>query len=217
MTAAKPMSRSVHLANRWVLATHNEGKVAEFNTLFAPLGISLVSAASLQLAEPEETGSTFAQNAALKSHAAVNATHMPSLADDSGIVIPALKGAPGIYSARWAGPNKDFSAAMQRVQNELGEAAQGANASFICVLSLAWENASGGVESVEFEGEISGTLTFPPRGARGFGYDPIFVPHGSDRTFAEYDAAEKHRISHRARALEKLLDSLQHHFILTHS
>lgn len=185
-----------------VVATHNQGKAKEIEALLAPYGIEILSAAKLGLPEPEETGSTFHENAEIKSLAAAVASNLPALADDSGIVIPALGGAPGIYSARWAGPEKDFSAAMTRVEEELKKsAANDFSAYFVCVLSLSWPD--GHTES--FEGRIYGTLTFPPKGAGGFGYDPIFIPEGYDETFAELDFALKHSISHRARAFEKLI------------
>jgi XTP/dITP diphosphohydrolase len=187
--------------SRLVIASHNPGKVAEIAALLAPSGISTVSAASLGLREPEETGDSFEANAALKARAAAEAGGMPALADDSGLVVPALGGAPGIYSARWAGPAKDFGTAMGRVHRELGQKHRGA--SFVAVLALVWPDG----ETELFRGEVAGTLTWPPRGDRGFGYDPMFIPLGGTYTFGETDPAEKHRISHRARAFAKLVEA----------
>lgn len=186
-----------------VVASHNPGKVREIRDLLAPFGIETKGASELGLPEPEETGSTFAENAALKARAAAEASGLPSLADDSGLAVAALNGAPGIYSARWAGEKKNFSFAMARVQREL----QGKNdhtAKFVCALALAEPDG----EMQIFEGEVHGTLTFPPRGNKGFGYDPIFVAEGMKETFGEIDPALKHSISHRARAFEKLVKSL---------
>ena len=185
------------LYDRLVIASHNPGKVDEIVALLAPFD---VAAASLGIPVPEETGNTFEANAALKARAAVEAAGLPALADDSGLVVPALGGAPGIYSARWAGPAKNFLVAMERVNRELGDGDR--SASFVAVLALAWPD--GHVEV--FRGEVSGTLTWPPRGDRGFGYDPMFIPVGGALTFGELDPAEKHRISHRARAFAKLVE-----------
>ena len=187
------------LHDRLVIASHNPGKVDEIVALLAPFDAAVVAAASLGIPEPEETGNTFEANAALKARAAVEAAGLPALADDSGLVVPALGGAPGIYSARWAGPAKNFRVAMERVNRELGDGDR--SASFVAVLALAWPD--GHVEV--FRGEVSGTLTWPPRGDRGFGYDPMFIPVGGALTFGELDPAEKHRISHRARAFAKLV------------
>lgn len=188
----------VSLGGKLVVASHNLGKVVEIAALLAPFGIETISAQSLGLVEPEETGDSFEANAALKTHAAADAARLPALADDSGLVVPALGGAPGIYSARWAGPNKDFGAAMTQVERELGERDRAAK--FVAVLALAWPD---GYEEL-FRGEVTGRLVWPPRGDKGFGYDPMFVPEGDGRTFGEIDPAEKHRISHRARAFAKL-------------
>lgn len=191
-----------------IVASHNEGKVREIRALLAPLGFTVASAAERNLPEPEETGETFEANAALKARAAALATGTLSLADDSGLAVPGLGGAPGIYSARWAGERKDFSLAMQRVADELrarGIEPEGAPAYFVCVLALAEGN--GDVTCVR--GEVHGRLTFPARGARGFGYDPIFIADGYDATFGEIDPEEKHRISHRAHAFAALLDHLR--------
>ena len=183
---------------RLVVASHNPGKVEEISALLAPFSVEAVSAGSLGLPEPEETGESFEANAALKARAAAEASGLPALADDSGLVVPALGGAPGIYSARWAGPAKDFRLAMERVQRELGD--QDRAAFFVAVLALASPEG----EVALFRGEVAGHLVWPPRGERGFGYDPMFVPLGDTRTFGEIEPAEKHRISHRARAFAKL-------------
>jgi XTP/dITP diphosphohydrolase len=181
-----------------VIASHNSGKVEEIATLLAPFRIRVVSAAALGVPEPEETGNSFSANAILKARACAAITHRPSLADDSGLVVPALDGAPGIYSARWAGASRDFSAAMLRVHTALGERERRAH--FICVLALAWPD--GDVEC--FEGRIDGTLVWPPRGERGFGYDPMFQPDGHTETFGEMAPDAKHAISHRAHAFAHL-------------
>lgn len=192
----------MNLPRTLVVASHNPGKVREINDLLAPLGIETKGAAELGLNEPEETGTTFAANAELKARAAADTSGLPALADDSGLAVTALEGAPGIYSARWAGPSKDFSLAMARVENELEErGAADRSAKFVCALALAQPHGACDV----FEGDIRGHIVFPPRGTRGFGYDPIFVAEGMDRTFGEIDPAVKHGMSHRARALAKLL------------
>jgi len=185
-----------------VIASHNEGKVREIRELLSLYGLVVKSAAELQLPEPEETGATFADNAALKAKAAADASGFLALADDSGLVVNALDGAPGIYSARWAGPQKDFGAAMARVQRELAErGARDASAKFVCALALAKPNGNTEV----YDGEVHGHLEFPPRGSKGFGYDPIFVPAGLAQTFGEIEPAQKHAMSHRARAFEKFV------------
>jgi XTP/dITP diphosphohydrolase len=185
----------------WVLASHNPGKVKELEALLAPRGLAVLGAGALGLPEPEETETSFSGNARLKAEAAARASGRVSLADDSGLSVNALGGAPGVYSARWAGPDKDFAAAMARVRREL-EAAGASDyaARFVCVLALAHPDG----ETRLYEGEVHGTLTFPPRGDQGFGYDPIFIPEGNDRTFAEMDAAAKRAMSHRARAFAAL-------------
>ena len=183
-----------------VIASHNPGKVGEIADLLQPHGVEILSAADLSLPEPEETGETFQANAELKALAAATAASLPALADDSGVSVDALGGAPGIYSARWAGPKKDFAMAMQRVERQLGHDAD-RRAHFVCVLSLAWPD--GHVDS--FEGQVHGRLVWPPRGDRGFGYDPIFLPDGRSQTFGEMDPAGKHAISHRAEAFRKLI------------
>ena len=186
--------------DRLVIASHNEGKVAEIRELLAGLGGDVVSAAELNLDEPEETGDSFEANALLKAHAAVEGAGLPVLADDSGLAVEALGGAPGIRSARWAGPDRDFSAAMARVERELADHTN-RRAAFVSVLAIAWPSG----EAHCFEGRIEGTLTFPPRGDRGFGYDPIFIPDGYAITFGEMDPTEKTAISHRALAFAKLV------------
>lgn len=185
-----------------VIATHNEGKVRELAELFAPLGIATLSAGALGLKEPEETGDSFAENAKIKAEAATAGSGMLAVADDSGLEVTALGGAPGIHSARWGGPNKDFSLAMERINRELealGTADRRAN--FVCALALAQPAG----ETLVFTGKVDGTLVWPPRGTRGFGYDPIFVPEGYTETFGEMDPALKNDLSHRMRAFEKLM------------
>ena len=187
---------------RLMIASHNAGKVAEIADFLAGRGVAVVSAGELGLPEPEETGETFADNAKLKAVAAAQGSGLPALADDSGLCVHGLDDAPGIYSARWAGPGKDFTHAMERVRVALGDNAD-RSARFVCVLALAWPDGHCEV----LEGRVDGFLTFPPRGDKGFGYDPIFVPVGDARTFAEMDPAEKHGMSHRARAFRLLLDA----------
>src|SRR5215469_4064005 len=186
--------------DRLVIATHNPGKRAEIAALLAPFGVGAIGAAELGLPEPEETGTTFESNAALKALAAANASGLPALADDSGLVVPALDGAPGVYSARWAGPGRDFARAMTLVEERLAERSD-RRAMFVAALALAWPD--GHVEC--FRGEAHGALVFPPRGNRGFGYDPIFLPEGGTLTFGEMAPEEKHAISHRADAFRKLV------------
>lgn len=181
-----------------VIATHNGGKLIEMADLLRPFAIDAVSAGALGLAEPEETGATFEANAALKARAATAASGLPALADDSGLVVAGLCGAPGIYSARWA-VNKDFAPAMARVERELGDNPD-RRASFVAVLALAWPD--GHLES--FRGEVHGSVVFPPRGTRGFGYDPIFLPAGASETFGELDGTARMRISHRMVAFRQL-------------
>ena len=190
-------------AARLIVASHNAGKVREIAALLGPLGIEAAGASTLGLAEPEETGDTFIANAQLKARAAADASGEPALADDSGLVVPALDGAPGIYSARWAGPGKDFRVAIARIEAELaarGHETGGAAAYFVCALSLGWPDG----HCANVEGRVDGTLTFPPRGQHGFGYDPIFVPDGHGRTFGEMLPEEKQPLTHRARAFEQL-------------
>jgi XTP/dITP diphosphohydrolase len=182
-----------------VIASHNQGKIVEIGALLAPYRVEALGAATLGLPEPEETEPTFEGNAALKARAAAKATGLPALADDSGLVVPALEGAPGIYSARWAGPDRDFTLAMKRVHDELG--AKDTSAFFVSVLALTWPN--GGEEL--FRGEVHGALSWPPRGENGFGYDPMFIPDGYLQTFGELPHAVKYAIDHRARAFQKLV------------
>jgi len=187
-----------------VVASHNPGKVREIKALLGPHGIEAISAGSLGLPEPEETGLTFAANAQIKALASAKASRHAALADDSGLCVDALDGAPGIYSARWAGPTKDFRIAMNRIHDELRHKGLSTRAAkFVCALCVALPNG----EHQTFEGEVHGHLSFPPRGERGFGYDPIFVANGMEESFAEIDPAKKHAMSHRARAFEKLLHS----------
>ncbi len=186
--------------DRLVIASHNRGKVGEISALLRPLRIDTIAASSLGIPEPEETGESFEANAELKARAAAKASGLPALADDSGLVVLALGGAPGIYSARWSGPAKDFGSAMARVHRELGD--QSRLARFVAVLALAWPE--GDLEL--FRGEVAGSLVWPPRGELGFGYDPMFAPAGGQATFGEIAPAEKHRISHRARAFAKLVE-----------
>lgn len=183
-----------------IVASHNQGKVREIRDLLAPFKATVLSAADLGLPEPDETGTTFIANAELKARAAALTAGKPALSDDSGLVVEALDGAPGIYSARWAGPSKDFVLAMTRIERELG-AHPNRRAKFVCALSLAWPD--GHCET--FEGEVRGALTFPPRGGKGFGYDPIFIADGHSVTFAEMEPAAKHAISHRADAFRQLV------------
>jgi XTP/dITP diphosphohydrolase len=190
--------------HRLVIASHNPGKVEEIAALLAPFAVETIPAGALGIPEPEETEDSFEANAALKARAAAEASGQPALADDSGLVVPALGGAPGIYSARWAGPAKDFQVAMERVHREVGD--KDRNARFVAVLALAFP----GDREELFRGEVEGSLTWPPRGDRGFGYDPIFVPQGATLTFGEIDPVEKHRISHRARAFAKLVERYFH-------
>jgi XTP/dITP diphosphohydrolase len=199
------------LAGRVVIATHNRGKLREMREMLAPYGIEAVSAAELGLGEPEETGASFRDNARIKARAAANAAKLPAFADDSGLAVDALGGAPGIHSARWAGDDKNFTRAMETIESMLRD--HGADspalrqAQFVSALCVAWPD--GHLE--EFEGTVEGTLVSPPRGAAGFGYDPMFLPGGHDRTFGEMTGDEKHGLppkgqglSHRARAFLKL-------------
>lgn len=186
-----------------VIASHNPGKVREIAALLGPYGLDVVSADALGLPEPEETGTTFIANAELKARAAADLSGYPALADDSGLCVEALGGEPGIFSARWAGPAKDFREAMRRVEMNLQEKGPdiGRDAHFICALSLAWPD--GHIES--FEGRVDGVLVWPPRGDKGFGYDAMFQPLGHDITFGEMDPDAKHAMSHRADAFAQLV------------
>jgi XTP/dITP diphosphohydrolase len=201
------------ITGQLVIATHNPGKLAEMRELLAPNGVEAVSAGELGLPEPDETGSDFRSNAAIKAIAAAKATKLPAFADDSGIVVEALDGAPGIHSARWAGPNKDFTAAMTRIERLLQERGATApdkrKAHFVSALCVAWPDD----HLEEVEARVDGTLVWPPRGTAGFGYDPMFLPEGHTRTFGEMESIEKHGLpplglglSHRARAFVKLAE-----------
>ena len=200
---------------RIVVASHNAGKVREIRDLLEPLGCEIVSASELDLPEPEETGATFEDNAKIKALAAATASGLPALSDDSGLCVDALDGKPGIHSARWAGPEKDFAAAMRNVEEAMQAAGATTNdkrgARFVAVLCLAWPDGHAQL----FRGEIEGTMVWPPRGEKGFGYDPVFLPEGHARTFGEMDAAEKHgwkrgeahALSHRARAFKLMVET----------
>lgn len=188
--------------NKLVIASHNEGKVREIADLLRPFDVKVFSAAMLDLPEPEETGYTFLANAELKARAAASAANMPALADDSGLAVAALDGAPGIYSARWGGKTKNFDLAMNRVHRALADK-DDKSAAFICALALVWPD--GHLEA--FEGRVEGRIVEPGRGEKGFGYDPIFVPEGDTRTFGEMDPDEKHAISHRADAFKQLVEA----------
>lgn len=196
------MSYRQFTEDRLIIASHNPGKVREIGELLGSFGVEVVSAGDLGLPEPEETGDTFVANAKLKSEAAATAGQLPALADDSGFALAALQGAPGIYSARWAGPEKDFGQAMATCE-EMMRGAEDRSAKFICALSLSWPDG----ETVVFEGTVSGEFTWPPQGDKGFGYDPVFVPEGHNMTFAEMEPAEKHAMSHRANAFRQLVDA----------
>ena len=190
------------VGEKLVIATHNAGKLREIRELLSPFGIECHGAAELDLPDPEETGTTFVANAELKARQAADLSGLPALADDSGLAVDALNGDPGIRSARWAEDadgNRDFYRAMKKIEDRLGPD-DARDAHFVCVLTLAWPD--GRVES--FEGKVLGHLEFPPRGDKGFGYDPIFVPHGHDITFGEMEPAKKHAMSHRADAFAKL-------------
>lgn len=191
---------------RLVIASHNEGKVREIRALLGPYGIEPVSAAELDLPEPDETGTTFVANAELKALQAADLSGLPALADDSGLCVEALGDEPGIFSARWAGEGKDFGVAMQRVQDRLAALPEGTprDAHFVCALALAWPD--GHVEW--FEGRVDGCLVWPPQGNRGFGYDPMFVPLGGEQTFGEMEPDAKHAISHRAVAFKQLVEAV---------
>jgi len=198
------------LPGKLVIASHNAGKVREIRALLAPFGIEPVSAGELDLPEPEETGTTFAENALLKAHASAQGSGLPALADDSGLCVAALGGAPGVYTADWAekqpfegGPGRDWYMAMGKVEGKLAELGPDTDRSayFICTLALAWPDG----HSEVFEGRVEGTLAWPPRGTLGFGYDPVFVPLGREQSFAELAPAEKHAMSHRADAFAKLV------------
>jgi XTP/dITP diphosphohydrolase len=198
------MRGKLRRGSKLVIASHNDGKVRELAELFAPYGIDCISAGSLGLPEPEETGASFAENARIKAIAAASGAGLAALADDSGLEVAGLGGEPGIHSARWGGSAKDFGLAMTRVHQELEAAgSRDARANFTCALALALPDG----ETSVFEGKVFGTLTWPPRGGSGFGYDPIFVPDGHDETFGEMDPDLKNRLSHRMRAFEKLMQA----------
>lgn len=205
------MSAGRLLTGRVVIATHNAGKLVEMRELLGPFGIEAVSAGDLGLPEPDETGTMFAENAAIKAHAAARASGLPAFADDSGLCVDALDGAPGLFSARWAGPDKDFAGAMARIASELEKrGATTRRAHFVSALVIAWPDG----HAETFEGRVFGELV-EPRGARGFGYDPMFLPDGYDRTFGEISSEEKHGVdwqsgaalSHRARAFVLLAEA----------
>ena len=190
---------------RLLAATHNMGKVVELAALFAPYGFDVISAPEMGLDEPEETESTFRGNALLKARAAAGASGLPALSDDSGLAVTALGGEPGIHSARWAGEPRDFNRAMERVEAALkASGSPDRSAKFVCALAVVWPD---GREAV-FEGEVHGDLVWPPRGDRGFGYDPVFVVRGESITFGEMDPDRKHAMSHRAEAVKKLRAAL---------
>jgi len=193
------MARRVEAGAKIVLASHNPGKLREIAALVEPVGVSVVSAGALGLPEPDEDAPDFVGNARLKALAAARATNLPALADDSGFCAAALSGAPGVLSARWAGPSKDFAAAMAAVRKAIG-AAEDQRAWFICALCLAWPDG----HTDTFVGRIDGSVAWPPRGVHGFGYDPMFVPLGGAETFGEMAPAAKHADSHRARAFAQL-------------
>ena len=199
------------VGDRLVIATHNPGKLREMTALMEPLGIACVGAEELGLPEPEEIGVTFADNADLKAREAADLSGLPALSDDSGLCVDALQGRPGVVSARWAedaAGNRDWMRAMERVWTELEAAGKdaGRDAHFACAMAIAWPNDG---QAETFEGRVEGTLVWPPRGDRGFGYDPMFVPFGFDQTFGELDQDLKHRISHRANAFAKLVEALR--------
>lgn len=191
-----------------IIASHNQGKVKEIGDLLDPFGLDVISAGALNLPEPEETGTSYIANAELKALAASQAANLPALADDSGLSVTALGGAPGIYSARWAGETKDFNHAMRRVADALLlSGTTDRSAEFVCALSLAWPDG----HIVSFEGRVGGTIAWPARGDKGFGYDPIFVPTGHSITFGEMEPEKKHAMSHRAVAFSQLVDHLNNH------
>ncbi|QLC21110.1 RdgB/HAM1 family non-canonical purine NTP pyrophosphatase [Parasphingopyxis sp. CP4] len=199
------MSRKLE-PGKLVIASHNPGKVREIADLLRPHGMDVVSASELDLPEPEETEDSFAGNAELKARAAAEAAKLPALSDDSGLCVHSLGDHPGVYSARWAGPDKNFGAAMGKIEEMLQELGPKTprNAFFICALSLAWPD--GHIET--FEGRVDGTMVWPPRGENGFGYDPVFMPVGHDITFGEMEPNIKHAMSHRAHAFGKLIKAI---------
>jgi XTP/dITP diphosphohydrolase len=196
------MARKLQPGAKLVLASHNPGKLAELADLLRPHDVAVISAGTLGLPEPEETAPDFVGNARIKALAAARASSLPALADDSGFCVAALGGAPGVYSARWAGSSKDFAAAMARVNREIADGAD-RRAWFVAALCVAWPDD----HTETFVGRIDGVATWPPRGDKGFGYDPMFVPIGSQQTFGETDPDDKHAVSHRARAFAQMLAS----------
>lgn len=194
------MARRLRSGTQLVLASHNPGKLAELTDLLQPHDVVVASAGALGLSEPAENSPDFVGNARIKALAAVRASGLPALADDSGFCVAALRGAPGIYSARWAGPAKDFSGAMERVNRTMGATAD-RRAWFIAALCLAWPDG----HAETFVGRVDGVAVWPPRGKHGFGYDPMFIPAGHTATFGELTPADKHAISHRARAFAQFL------------
>ncbi|WP_394805204.1 RdgB/HAM1 family non-canonical purine NTP pyrophosphatase [Kordiimonas aquimaris] len=188
--------------DKLIIASHNKGKVREIGELLAPFGVQTISAGDLDLPEPVEDGDSFIANAEIKALAAATAAGIPALSDDSGLEVAALDGAPGIYSARWAGPTKDFNVAMKAINEKIADLAD-KTANFTCALTLAWPD--GHMES--FEGKVFGEITWPMRGEKGFGYDPVFIPNGYTKTFAEMDPADKHTMSHRADAFKQLINA----------
>ncbi|GAB4362249.1 MAG: RdgB/HAM1 family non-canonical purine NTP pyrophosphatase [Kiloniellaceae bacterium] len=196
-------TRGFRPGDRLVLATHNKGKYRENAALLAPYGLEVLSAGDLGLPEPEETGASFEENAVLKARAACAATGLPAIADDSGLAVPALGGQPGIYTARWAGPDRDFFIAMKRVHDELGDSPD-RRGFFVCNLSVAWPDG----HTASFEGRVEGTLVWPIRGEKGFGFDPMFQPKGFEVTFGEMEMEKKEAMSHRARAFAQLAGAL---------
>lgn len=204
------MARQEHKkfeGSKLVIASHNPGKVREIGELLAPFGVEVISVGELGLPEPVEDGDTFIANAEIKARAAAQASGLPALADDSGLCVHALGDEPGVYSARWAGPDKDFALAMQKVEDALGaSASDDRSAHFACALTLAWPaTAQHAMHCETFEGTVAGAMTWPPRGEKGFGYDPTFVPDGYAVTFAEMEPEQKHAMSHRANAFAKLV------------
>jgi len=199
------MAAKLKSGDRLVVASHNDGKVREISELLMPHGIEVVSAKELDLPEPDETGSTFIQNAEIKALAAARASNLPALADDSGIEVHVLDGEPGIHSARWAGEERDFEAAMGRVEVAMCEkdarTPEKRGANFTCALSLALPDGT----CETFEGKVFGTMVWPPRGDNGFGYDPVFLPEGGELTFGEMEPGDKHAISHRAKAFDQFV------------
>jgi XTP/dITP diphosphohydrolase len=207
VSVSQPNSKkkALHAGDRIVIASHNIGKVWEMAELLAPYGIETIAAAELNLPEPEETGSSFIENAALKAVAAAEGSFLPALADDSGLEVAALGGDPGLFSARWGGPERDFGLAMRKVHEAMQKTGSGdKTANFTCALVMAWPDGT----QEAFEGKVFGEIVWPRRGDKGFGYDPIFRPDGYDITFGEMDQDAKHAISHRAIAFKAMMDAL---------